>query len=41
MSYVPQEWITTDPAFWTPKPAEISKPPVNPSPKVKKKPATK
>jgi hypothetical protein len=41
MSYVPKEWIATDPSFWTPKPVEIAKPPVSPSPKAKKKPAAK
>jgi len=45
MSYVPQEWITADPEFWTPKPVEATKAPAKApaktSAKTRKKPAAK
>lgn len=41
MSYAPQEWITSDPDFWTPKPVETKPAPAKSSPKTAKKPASK
>jgi hypothetical protein len=37
MSYVPKEWITADPDFWTPKPVTVTKAPA----KARKKTASK
>lgn len=33
MSYVPQAWITADPAYWTPKPVKTAEAPAKPSEK--------
>jgi hypothetical protein len=41
MSYVQKEWITADPQFWTPKPAEPAKPPAKTPSKPKAKSSSK
>jgi len=41
MSYVPQEWLTADPNFWTPKPVTTPPAPAKPKAKRSGKPAPK
>jgi hypothetical protein len=41
MSYVPKEWITADPDFWTPKPVTVTKAPAKAPAKARKKTASK
>jgi hypothetical protein len=41
MSYVPQEWITADPGFWTPKPVTAAKAPAKPPAKKTRKTTSK
>jgi len=41
MSYVPREWITADPDFWTPKPVETTKAPAKTSAKAGNKASPK